>query len=64
VLNDYPQFLYGYQCRADVRRKLGRLREAEEDELVVLRAQMEEQNRLLAGGKDKEEQPRRYLWFI
>ncbi|MBR4998070.1 MAG: tetratricopeptide repeat protein [Bacteroidaceae bacterium] len=56
VLNEYPKFLYGYQCRADVRRKLGRLKEAEEDELVVLRAQLEEQNRLLAGGEEKEEE--------
>lgn len=54
VIAEYPKFLYGYQCRADVRRKLGHLREAEEDELVVLRAQMDEQNRLLAG-KDKDE---------
>ena len=49
VLEEYPKFLYGYQCRADVRRKQGYLKEAEEDELVVLRAQMDEQNRLLAG---------------
>ena len=56
VLDEYPQFLYGYQCRADVRRKQGRLKEAEEDELVVLRAQMEEQNRLLAGNSDKTEE--------
>lgn len=54
VLEEYPKFLYGYQCRADVRRKLGYLKEAEQDELVVLRAQMDEQNRLLAG-KDKDE---------
>ncbi|MBR3859139.1 MAG: tetratricopeptide repeat protein [Bacteroidaceae bacterium] len=49
VLEEYPKFLYGYECRADVYRKQGRLKEAEADELVVLRAQMEEQNRLLAG---------------
>ena len=49
VLEEYPKFLYGYQCRADVCRKLGDLKKAEQDELVVLRAQMEEQNRLLAG---------------
>lgn len=59
VLEEYPKFLYGYQCRADVRRKQGHLKEAEQDELVVLRAQMEEQNRLLAGnaatGKDEDE---------
>ena len=62
VLEAYPQFLYDYQCRADVHRKQGHLKEAERDELVVLRAQMEEQNRLLAGGgndgdddDDKEE---------
>ena len=54
VLGEYPKFLYGYQCRADVRRKQGRLREAEEDELIVLRAQMEEQNRLLAGKSDED----------
>ena len=56
VLDEYPKFLYGYQCRADVRRKQGRLKEAEEDELVVLRAQMEEQNRLLAGNSDEKEE--------
>lgn len=39
VLKEYPKFLYGYQCRADVRRKQGHLKEAEQDELVVLRAQ-------------------------
>lgn len=49
VLDEYPKFLYGYQCRADVRRKQGRPKDAEQDELVVLRAQMEEQNRLQAG---------------
>ena len=56
VLDEYPKFLYGYQCRADVRRKLGNLKEAEQDELVVLRAQLEEQNRLLASnnGNDNE----------
>ena len=52
VLEEHPQFLYGYQCRADIRRKLGLYKEAEQDELVVLRAQMEEQNRLLAGNAD------------
>ena len=56
VLGEYPKFLYGYQCRADVRRKLGRKKEAEQDELVVLRAQMEEQNRLLAGNDETEDQ--------
>ncbi len=55
VLAAYPKFLYGYQCRADVRRKQGRMHEAEEDELVILRAQMDEQNRLLAGGDTKED---------
>lgn len=50
VLEEYPKFLYGYQCRADLLRKMGRMKEAEQDELVILRAQMEEQNRLLAGG--------------
>ena len=55
VLEEYPKFFYGYQCRADVRRKQGRLKEAEEDELVVLRAQMEEQNRLLAGNDNAHE---------
>ncbi len=55
VLEEYPKFLYGYQCRADVLRKQGRLKEAEEDELVVLRAQMEEQNRLLAGNVNDNE---------
>lgn len=54
VLDEYPKFLYGYQCRADVRRKLGNIKEAEQDELVVLRAQMEEQNRLLAGATTDE----------
>ena len=39
VIEEYPKFLYGYQCRADVRRRQGRLKEAEQDELVVLRAQ-------------------------
>ncbi len=62
VLEEHPQFLYGYQCRADIRRKLGLYKEAEQDELVVLRAQMEEQNRLLAGNanvdKDKNEDAR------
>ena len=56
VLEEYPKFLYGYQCRADARRKLGNLKEAEQDELVVLRAQMEEQNRLLAGKKGDEDE--------
>ena len=56
VIGEYPKFLYGYQCRADVRRKLGRKREAEQDELVVLRAQMEEQKRLLAGNNDNEDE--------
>lgn len=55
VLEEYPKFLYGYQCRADVRRKQGRLKDAEQDELIVLRAQMEEQNRLLAGQSGKED---------
>ena len=54
VLEEYPRFLYGYQCRADVRRKQGNLKEAEQDELVVLRAQMEEQNRLLAGDVNED----------
>ncbi len=53
VLDEYPKFLYGYQCRADVRRKQGKNREAEQDELVVLRAQIDEQNRLLAGADRK-----------
>ena len=55
VLEEYPRFLYGYQCRADVRRKLGQLKEAEQDELIVLRAQMDEQNRLLAGKNNDDE---------
>ena len=56
VLEEYPKFLYGYQCRANVRRQQGNLKEAELDELVVLRAQMEEQNRLLAGKTSHNEQ--------
>ena len=55
VIDEYPKFYYGYQCRADVRRKLGRAKEAEEDEVVVLRAQIEEQKRLLAGADDRSE---------
>ena len=55
VLEEYPKFLYGYQCRADVRRKQGNLVKAEQDELVVLRAQMDEQNRLLAGKGNEDE---------
>ena len=55
VLEEYPQFLYGYQCRAGVRRQQGKLKEAEQDELVVLRAQMEEQNRLLTGKANDNE---------
>ena len=47
VLEEYPKFLYGYQCRADVYRKQGHWEEAERDELMVLRAQMEEQGSLL-----------------
>ena len=56
VLEEYPKFLYGYQCRADVRRRQGYLKEAEEDELVVLRAQMDEQNRLLAGKSKNDDE--------
>ncbi len=55
VLEEYPKFLYGYQCRAEVQRGLGYVKEAEKDELIVLRAQMEEQNRLLAGGSADDE---------
>lgn len=55
VLEEYPKFLYGYQCRAEVLRKQGYLKEAEADELVVLKAQMEEQNRLLYGDIDDAE---------
>lgn len=55
VLEEYPKFLYGYQCRAEIRRKLGLFKKAEEDELVVLRAQMEEQNRLQAGDTNDNE---------
>ena len=40
VLKDYPSFLYGYECRADVRDRLGKRRLAEEDRLVLLKAQL------------------------
>ena len=56
VLEEYPNFLYGYQCRADVLRRQGRLDEAEQDELIVLQAQMEEQRRLLAGNTDEADE--------
>ena len=56
VIDEYPNFLYGYQCRAEVRRKQGLVKEAEQDELVLLRAQIQEQNRLLAGGDSDTEE--------
>ena len=58
VIEEYPRFLYGYQCRADVRRRLGRRKEAEQDEFVVLRAQIDAHNRMMAGytGSEHDEE--------
>lgn len=44
VINEYPNFLAGYQYRAQARRKTGDLRGADEDEFKVLKAQLDAQN--------------------
>ena len=44
VIEQYPNFLYGYQQRAQARKKIGDFKGAEADELKVLRAQLERQN--------------------
>ena len=41
VINEYPDFIVGYQYRASIRRKIGDVNGAEKDEFVVLKAQME-----------------------
>ena len=45
VLGEYPNFLAGYQCRAEARKKVGDLKGASDDEMVLLRAQMDAMNR-------------------
>ena len=44
VIDEYPNFLTGYQYRAQARRKIGDLRGADEDEFKVLKAQLDAQN--------------------
>ena len=44
VLKEYPNFLAGYQYRAQARRKVGDLKGADADEFKVLKAQIESQN--------------------
>ena len=44
VIDEYPNFLAGYQYRAKARRKIGDLKGADADEFKVLKAQMEQQN--------------------
>ena len=41
VIAEYPDFLTGYQFRAEVRRKIGDRNGAERDEFKVMKAQME-----------------------
>ena len=41
VIKEFPNFWTGYQFRAEVRRKLGDTKGAEQDEFKVLKAQME-----------------------
>ncbi len=40
VINEYPKFLYGYQKRAQARRKIGDKRGADKDEEHVIKEQM------------------------
>lgn len=44
VIEEYPNFLAGYQMRASLYRKMGHVRQAEEDEFHVFRAQLENRN--------------------
>lgn len=44
VINEYPNFLLGYQYRAQARKKIGDLKGADADEFKVLKAQLDKQN--------------------
>jgi hypothetical protein len=55
VINEYPNFWTGYQCRAEVRRKLGNKKGADADEFVLLKAQIDKMN----GVKQKNDNTRK-----
>ena len=44
MINEYPNFLLGYQYRAQARRKIGDVKGADADEFKVLKAQLDKQN--------------------
>ena len=44
VIDEFPNFLMGYQYRAKARRRIGDSRGAEADEIVILKAQLDQQN--------------------
>lgn len=53
VLNVYPNFLTGYYQRAEARRKIGDRKGAEEDEFVIMKAQLDQANSRVSGGGNK-----------
>ena len=44
VINEYPNFVIGYQYRAQARKKVGDIKGADADEFKVLKAQLDKQN--------------------
>ena len=44
VIDEYPNFLAGYQYRAKARRKVGDIKGADADEFKLLKAQLDQQN--------------------
>ena len=61
VLEAYPSFWLGYQMRSAVYRKMGNAKNAQADELKVLKAQLDMQNgtsnnKQTANNKDKDEE--------
>jgi tetratricopeptide (TPR) repeat protein len=59
VLEEYPNFLAGYQYRSAARKKLGDRKGAEADELVVLKAHLDAQNGVKKQTDDEKEKTRK-----
>ncbi|MBR6806573.1 MAG: hypothetical protein IKM47_08740, partial [Bacteroidaceae bacterium] len=52
VLKEYPEFEYGYHCRANARRKYGDNKGATDDETWLLKRQIEQYNNSRKGKKN------------
>ena len=59
VINEYPNFLIGYQYRAQARKKVGDIKGADADEFKVLKAQLDKQNGVSQNNQTADNSERR-----